>query len=198
MKKRKYRKSLRAEQQAQTRERIVEAAMQLHEEVGPALTSIKAVAEKAGVQRLTVYRHFPDDFSLFQACTSHWFELNPPPDENDWLDIADATERTRNALLAFYRYYRVTEQMWSVSYRDLESVEALHEPMAAFDSYLKQVSDDLLKSWQATGEQKKQLRLTLSHALKFSSWQSLKNEQLGDEKIAMLVTQWLHGISSPA
>ena len=88
--------------------------------------------------------------------------------------------------------------MCSVFFRDLESVAALRQPMAAFESYLKQIRDDLLKSWQVTGEYKNQLRITLSHSLKFSSWQSLKNERLGDEKIAVLVTQWLHGIRPAA
>jgi AcrR family transcriptional regulator len=194
MKKRKYKKSLRAEQQAETRERIVEATMQLHEELGPAHASIKAIAEKAGVQRLTVYRHFPDDVSLFQACTSHWLALHPPPDKADWQDIEDTATRTHHALLAFFRYFRQTEQMWTVSYRDVDAVEAIQEPMAQFQAYLDQVRDDLLKQWPLQGENKKQLRLTLGHALHFPTWQSLKNKSLSDVKIADLVLRWIGGI----
>src|SRR5919106_215329 len=75
-----YRKRLRAQQEAQTRRRITEAAVKLHGTVGPARTTIKGVADEAGVQRATVYRHFPTEESLFEACSSHWRSLNPPPD----------------------------------------------------------------------------------------------------------------------
>ena len=125
MDKRKYTKSKRAEQQLQTKERIVKAVVALHEELGPANTSIKAVAEKAGVQRLTVYRYFPDDVSLFQACTTHWLNLNPPPDATEWANFDSASERSHTALLAFYHYYRQTESMWTGAYRDIEKVAAL-------------------------------------------------------------------------
>ncbi|WP_455366376.1 TetR/AcrR family transcriptional regulator [Kaarinaea lacus] len=194
MKKRKYNKSLRAEQQEQTRDRIVEAAMVLHEELGPAHTSIKAIAEKAGVQRLTVYRYFPDDVSLFHACTSHWLELNPPPDMNEWAEYENATERCHAALLAFYHYYRRTQAMWTVSYRDVDQVTALHEPMMQFETYLDQVCDDLIKAWKQTKNTKKQLQVTLRHALRFSTWQSLNQSKLKDEKIMELVGSWLNGI----
>jgi AcrR family transcriptional regulator len=194
MKKRKYTKTRRAEQQDETRERIVEATVILHEELGPANTSIKAIAEKAGVQRLTVYRHFPDDASLFKACTSHYLGLHPPPNMAEWAEIDNASERSRTALLAFYRYYRRTEKMWSVAYRDVEKVEALQEPMSEFEAYLDLVSDDMVKTWNKTHITKKQLLITLRHGLRFSTWQSLKNTKLNDEKIAELVHAWLAGI----
>ena len=191
MKKRKYNKSLRAAQQDETRERIVEATVKLHEELGPANTSIKAIAEAAGVQRLTVYRHFPDDISLFQACTSHWFELNPPPNMAEWADIENPSERSQTALLAFYRYYRRTEKMWSAAYRDVDKVEAMQGPMGQFEAYLDLVRDDLLASWSAKRNDKKTLALTLRHCLRFSTWTSLKNENLSDNKIVELVMGWV-------
>ena len=156
MKKRKYNKTRRAEQQDETRERIVEATVKLHEELGPANTSIKAIAEEAGVQRLTVYRHFPDDASLFQACTTHYLGLHPPPNMAEWAEIENASERSHAALLAFYRYYRHTEKMWSVAYRDLEKVGALQEPMGQFESYIDMVSEDLVNAWNQTHNIKKQ------------------------------------------
>ena len=195
MNKRKYNKSQRAAGQEQTRARIVEAAMRLHEERGPAHTSIKAVAEEAGVQRLTVYRYFPDDARLFQACTSHWLELNPPPNISKWQDIHNPGKRTYTALLAFYRYYRRTEKMWNASYRDLDKVAALQEPMAKIETYLDGVSDDLVNAWEQTRNAKKQLRITLRHGLRFSTWQSLKGSKLTDEKLAKLVGTWLTGIT---
>jgi AcrR family transcriptional regulator len=191
MKKRKYTQKRRAEQQARTRAEIVEAAMTLHEELGPAGTSIKAVAERAGVQRATVYRYFPDDHSLFEACTSHWLALHPPPVEADWSAIQDAGQLSHAALLAFCRYYRSTEQMWQGAYRDVEQVAALQGPMAQFEAYLDQVRDNLLAAWEAKGARCKRLSVTLRHGLRFSSWQSLRREGLGDRQIADLLLHWL-------
>jgi AcrR family transcriptional regulator len=194
MKKRKYNKTLRAEQQDEPRERIVEAAVKLHEELGPAKTSIKAIAEEAGVQRLTVYRHFPDDVSLFEACTSHYFGAHPPPNMAQWAEIEDAGERSQAALVAFYAYYRLTEKMFTVAYRDVDELEALQKPMGQFEAYLDMVSDDLVTAWHQTHSPKKQLQVTLRHALRFSTWQSLHKTKLKDEKIAELVQKWLVGI----
>lgn len=194
MKKRKYTKTRRAEQQHETRERIVQAAVMLHEQLGPANTSIKAIAEKASVQRLTVYRHFPDDASLFEACTSHYFGLHPPPNMGDWAEIENASERCHTALLAFYRYYRQTQKMMAVAYRDLDKIEELQKPMGQFEGYIDQVSDDLLKTWGQTRTIKNQLRITLRHALRFSTWQSLQKTGLNDKKITELVQGWLVGI----
>ena len=192
MSNRKYTKTRRAEQQDETRDRIIEAIVALHEEFGPANTSIKAVAEKAGVQRLTVYRHFPDDASIFQACTSHWLKLNPPPDFVDWVNIENADEQTYTVLLAFYRYYRQTEKMWSGAYRDVEEIEALRNVMAGFETFLDQVRDNLLASWKVNGKRKKQLSITLRHSLRFTSWQSLKRENLNDKQITELVMSWIY------
>jgi len=191
MKKRKYRKTLRAEKQDATRDKIVEATVELHEEQGPANTSIKAIAERAGVQRLTVYRHFPDEVALFQACTSHYFGEHPPPNMADWANIPDAAERSQAALLAFYRYYRQTEKMFTVAYRDLEQVEALRGPMDHYEAYLDMVRDDLVASWKPEAADQQSLSLTLRHCLRFSTWQALKNEKLSDKKIVELVMRWL-------
>ena len=100
--KRAYRKRRRAEQEEETRLRITEAAVDLHGSVGPARTTVSAIAERAGVQRATVYRHFPDEEALFAACSSHWAALNPPPDPAAWAEIADPDERLRRALSELY------------------------------------------------------------------------------------------------
>lgn len=90
---RRYRKRLRAEQEQQTRQAITEAAVKLHGTLGPARTTVSAIAEEAGVQRATVYRHFPDEPSLFQACSGHYMAMHPPPDPTRWMEIADPAER---------------------------------------------------------------------------------------------------------
>lgn len=193
MEKRKYTKTRRAEQQDGTRARIVEATVKLHEALGPAQTSIKAIAEAAGVQRLTVYRHFPDDASLFDACASRYMELHPPPDPAAWTDIADPAERSAVALLAFYRYYRTTEKMWRGVYRDLGHVAAIGVPLGRFERYLDEMAADLARGWPLPGASKA-LKLTLRHALRFPTWQSLASSGLKDAKITALVRAWLSGL----
>jgi AcrR family transcriptional regulator len=188
MKKRKYQQKARAEQARETRQQIVEATVKLHEELGPANTSIKAIAEEAGVQRLTVYRHFPDEEGLFEACTSHWLGLHPPPPV---MDAGDPQARAEKTLLAVYRYYRQNERMWTVAYRDLEAVEALQAPMAQVEAYFDGMRDELLAAWQPKADKKKPLFQTLRHALRFSTWQSLKTEKLSDKKMVGLVMRWL-------
>ena len=196
MTKRKYTKTRRAQQQDETRARIVDATVKLHESLGPARTTIMAIAEAAGVQRLTVYRHFPDDASLFEACTTRYLELHPPPQPTAWTDIELPGARSRTALLAFCRYYRQTEQMWRVGYRDVDQVAALQAPMNRFEAYLDQVTDDLVQAWHTTPAARKSLKLTLRHALRFTTWQSLKNAKLTDKQIAELVHGWLGGIEN--
>lgn len=191
---RKYTKTRRAEQQDETRARIVEATVKLHEALGPAQTSIMAIAAAAGVQRLTVYRHFPDDASLFEACTTRYLEMHPPPQPSAWADIAPPSERSYTALLAFYQYYRQTEKMWRVAYRDVDQVAALQVPMGRFEAYLDQVTDDLVQAWPTTQAARKPLKLTLRHALRFTTWQSLNSARLKDKQIAKLVQSWLAGI----
>ena len=102
---RKYELKERAERQAETRRRIVDAVVALHRQIGPARTTISAIAERAGVERLTVYRHFADESSLFAACSAHFATEVPPPDPALWSAIRQPRERLRAALLAFYAYY---------------------------------------------------------------------------------------------
>src|SRR6476619_5264376 len=107
--KRKYELRKRAQQQAETRQRITDATMELHRTVGPARTTISEVAKRAGVQRVTVYNHFPDESSLLGACQGHWLELHPPPDAGGWAEIADPRERLHTALSSLYAYFRETQ-----------------------------------------------------------------------------------------
>jgi AcrR family transcriptional regulator len=191
MKKRQYKQKARAKQAQETRQLIVEAAAMLHEKLGPAQTSIKAIADEAGVQRLTVYRHFPDESSLFKACSSHWFGLHPPPAVSDSEDADDAKTQTSKTLRAFYQYYRQTERMWRSLYRDIDEVEELLGPMSQFESYIDAIRDELLTAWKVKAKEKKQLSLTLRHCLRYSTWSSLKNDKLSDKQMVDLVMSWL-------
>src|SRR3954468_19952961 len=115
---RKYEKKRRAELEAETRRRITETAVELHGTLGPARTSISAIAERAGVRRSTVYRHFPDEAALIGACSSHWAAENPVPDMTPWQSIEDPDRRLRTALDELYAYYRRTDQMMDNLHRD--------------------------------------------------------------------------------
>src|SRR5512144_2278163 len=115
---RKYDKKRRAEQETETRRRIVEAVAALHGEIGPARTTIKAIAERAGVERLTVYRHFADEGEIFAACNAHFQAEPPPPHPAAWAGVADPGARLRAALLAFYRHYRGGGDMLANALRD--------------------------------------------------------------------------------
>ncbi|MBS2127065.1 TetR/AcrR family transcriptional regulator [Burkholderia thailandensis] len=191
MTKRRYTLGQRAVSQEETRRRIVEATVDLHQEVGPRDTTISAIAEKAQVQRLTVYRHFPDEAALFAACTSHWFEQNPPPAPSEW-DDQEGHARTLAALHLLYSYYRKTERMWTLACRDEPDVPAMHEPMEKFRNYLASVRDDLVKHLKPKRAAMEHVRLTLGHGLQFSTWQSLARQQ-SDLEIAELVCAWLNG-----
>src|SRR5262245_66426713 len=108
----------RAEQQAETRQRIVEAAVELHSTVGPAATTFSMVAERAGVQRHTLYAHFPDELSLSMACSGHVYEVDPLPDAAAWRGIADRSERLTAGLTAVYAWYERHASLMACVMRD--------------------------------------------------------------------------------
>ena len=188
----------RAESQQETRARIVEATMALHEELGPRRATISAIAERAGVQRLTVYRHFPDEAALFQACTSTWIERHPPPGPADWAGAAPGPARLRAALAALYAYYRRTQRMWRAAFRDEAEVPALRGPMEGFRAHLGTVRGDLLASLAPLPEGRlAPTTAAIGHALAFASWASLAGEGLEDDAMAALVTRWIEATAAP-
>jgi AcrR family transcriptional regulator len=185
---RKYQKIRRAEQEAETRQRIVEAMVALHREVGPARTTISAIAERAGVERLTVYRHFPDERSMFQACTSHYATQVPGPDPAAWVGIEDPAERLRAALLSFYDYYRRAEDVLTHAVRDVPELPALAAVLRPWEEFVAGVREGLLKGWQAKGPPGSRLAAAVSHGLRFETWRSLARvEGLRDDGAADLM-----------
>lgn len=196
MKKRKYRKIRRAEQQAQTRDKIVEAAMALHEELGPRATSISAIAERAGVQRLTVYRHFEDDVAIFQACSSRWLEINPPPDPSLWQQLTPAAQRTEEALRNLYTYYAGNARMLSRVYSDEADVPALQEVIEGFRSYLNGIANDLLNAWQPESKKRKDVKALIKHAVQFFTWKSFSQEKMKERRIAQVMSKCIDRIAS--
>jgi AcrR family transcriptional regulator len=185
---RKYQKKRRAEQESETRQRIVEAMVELHREVGPARTTISAIAERAGVERLTVYRHFPDERSMFEACTTHYATVVPQPDPAEWAEVAEPAERLRAALLEFYRYYRKAEQMLVNAQRDLPQLPALAEVLAPRVQFTETVRRELEDRWSSKGRAQSSLTAAIGHALRFDTWRSLARiERLKDDEIADLM-----------
>lgn len=189
-KKRAYRMRERAKSQEETRLKIVEATMHLHEEIGARATTISAIAERSGVQRLTVYRHFPDEAAVFQACTSHWLSLNPPPGPEIWAGIADARERFRAALSTFYDYFSRTRRMWTKSFQDVAQVPALQPPMAEFAAYLEEVAKALVAGFDEDPD-REVIAATIRHALHFMTWADLEEQGLNDEAKLTVVFYWL-------
>jgi AcrR family transcriptional regulator len=186
---RKYELRQRAEREAETRQRIVEATVALHEEVGGLSASISAIAERAGVTRATVYRHFPDERSLLTACTGHYSAANPPPDPTSWREIADPAVRLRTALAAICAYYRGTEAMSDRASRDMREMPVLREVLAPALAYWESVRDLLAAGWPAPAERLPLVRAAIGHAIAFGTWRSLVREQgLTDEQaIAVMV-----------
>ena len=170
---RRYRKRKRAELEEHTRRRITEAAMRLHGSVGPARTTVSAVAREAGVQRSTVYRHFPTDVELFGACSQHWFSLNPPPDPGAWSGIPDPGERLRTALGELYRWYARAEPMLINVTRDAPLVPAMEAPVQAFRAWLEEMQAALMSGRRERGRDRRRVAAAVALALAFNTWQSL-------------------------
>jgi AcrR family transcriptional regulator len=168
-----YRLKARADRQAAVRLRITEATVELHSTVGPARTTISAVAQQAGVDRLTVYRHFPTRRELFEACSSHARQLHPMPDPDMWAGIADPEHRFKAALATLYTYYEDNEGLLMNVLRDAEIEPLVNELSAPRRAYLARVADRLSTGWQARGRRRTILLGAVAHALEFFTWNSL-------------------------
>src|SRR5918999_173611 len=176
---RRYEKKARAAHEQATRLRIIEAAIGLHGTVGPARTTISAIAERAGVRRATVYRHFPDERALFLGCSGAWRERHPVPDPSTWSAIADPPARVEAALDALYRWYEQAEPMLSALLRDMDAVPIVAELQAGRRAYLAGVEDGLASGWGARGKAARRLRAAIGLALDFFTWRTLDERGLG-------------------
>lgn len=180
-----YRKRARAEQEEQTRLRITESAVALHGDLGPARTSMSAIAEHAGVRRSTLYRHFPDEASVFAACSAHWMAANPPPDPSVWAAIEDPDERLRTALSDLYAFYGRTAGMMEKLLRDEETVPVVKQSFAQFHGYVRTVGDLLMTRRGLRGRARSRVSAAIGHSLSFATWSSLVREQGLDDAQAV-------------
>ncbi len=178
VKKRRYDMKKRAEQQRETRRRIVEATVELHRTRGPAHTTVKEIAQRAGVNRLTVYNNFPDIADLLRACSRRWTEQNPAPDPTPWEEICDPEARLRTALTELYGYYASTEPMRANVLRDAETMPELAALLeGTVVPYLEAVRELLAEGWEVRGEgRRRRLLATLKLAIDFQTWRSLERE----------------------
>jgi AcrR family transcriptional regulator len=168
---RSYTLKRRAEKQAETRRRIVEAAVDLHSSIGPAATTISMIAERAGVQRHTFYSHFPDERSMLMACSGHSLELDPLPDAARWLEIADPAERLRVGLRAVYDWFARNESLVACVLRDAEVHELVREISAL------RYGPGIAAWHEALGAGlKDKQRAMLALALSFHTWRTLRRE----------------------
>lgn len=186
-----YQKKKRAEREAETRRRIVEAAVALHTSVGPARTTISAIAAEAGVQRHTVYSHFPEEAALFAACTSHWAQLHPFPPPDPWEAEADPLERLARALRDVWAWYADVEPDLELFLRDAELIPAVRGDMTRYAERLTAIADGLAAELGGS----KPVRAAVGHALAFETWRSLvRREGLTTaraiESMLALVDRW--------
>jgi AcrR family transcriptional regulator len=173
--------------------------MELHEEVGPAQTTISAVAERAGVERPTVYRHYATERDLLRACQAHFLALHPYPDPALWATIADPEERLRTALRALYTRNHGAEAMTVNLLRDAPSMPTLAELIEAIPVYLRSARDLLTEPWGLSGERRVLLEATIGHALDFETWRSLVRRQgLSDEQAIDLMMQLVTQVANAA
>jgi AcrR family transcriptional regulator len=183
-----YQLKRRAERQDATRQRIVEATVELHQTVGGAGATISAIAERAGVERLTVYRHFPDERSLLTACTGHYLAQHPAPDPTPWQQIDDPEARLRTGLTEIYAYHRRTEQMSIHAVHDMEDMPVLRELLEPVQAHWARTRDILACAWAEEGQAQAVVSAAIGHALDFSTWRSLvRGQGLEDAQVVDLM-----------
>ena len=176
----------RALRQSETRKRITQAAVELHQQVGPLHTTITAIAQRAGVERLTVYRHFPDEASLHEACQQHFFAAHALPNLMLWREISPFPNRLEVGLTELYEYWDQTHEMFSSVLRDHE-VDPERSGAGVVD-FISRAHDALLDGEDISGQLGQRLRAFVGHAVHFYTWRSLvRGQGLSNAEAARLM-----------
>jgi AcrR family transcriptional regulator len=158
---------------------------------------MSAVARRAGVERRTLYRHFPTEADLFVACSSHYFTANPWPDLGSWRAIRDPQQRLERALDELYAYYERTEPMFSNVLRDTELVDFARDAVAPLHAYLEEAAEILAIGRPVRGRRRQLLEGALRHALAFPSWHSLTTNGITRPDAAKLITALVDAAATP-
>ena len=190
----------RAERQRETRRKIVEATVALHRTQGPANTTVSEIAQRAGVNRLTVYNHFPDMTDLLKACSRSWTEQHPAPDPTPWAQISDPQRRLRTALTELYGFYARTEPMRGNVLRDVETMPELAALLeGSVVPYLEAVRELLAEGLEVSDDRRRRLFATLKLAIDFHTWRSLeRGSGLGrKEAVEVMVEAVRSAVSRP-
>jgi AcrR family transcriptional regulator len=194
--KRGYTLRARARRQEDVHHRITLAAVHLHGTVGPARTTMSEIAKLAGVQRATVYNHFPTELDLIDACSSHWFAENPPPDPTSWTEISDPGRRAETALTAMYGYYDRGKPMLEKVLRDATLVAALGEILEQkWSPMMEGIVELLAQGWES---REPELRACLRVALDFFTWRTLATSGLANDDAARLMATWIGSNRKPS
>jgi AcrR family transcriptional regulator len=171
---RKYELKRRATTQARTRQRIVEAAVALHTTIGPVRTTVSSIAERAGVQRHTVYNHFPDEQSLGLACSGLFVEQYPLPDPTQWLRIADGEQRLRRGLAELYVYFEANADRIAPILRDAEEDALVRQLLnLRVTPQLTRIRDVLADAFTARRAAKARLLSVLDLFVSLQTWRVL-------------------------
>ena len=188
----KYELKRRAERQEENRRRITEAAVELHTTVGVARTTISEIAERAGVQRRTVYNHFPDERDLLTACMGHYWAVNPLPDPGPWEEISDPEARLRSALGEVFAFYGRHERLLVNFAADAHVNPTVREVAEPYYRHWERMRDVLAAAWEEArdGQQRSVLGAALDLALDFQTWRTLVHRGgIGDEQAVGLMVE---------
>jgi AcrR family transcriptional regulator len=192
---RRYQLKQRAQRQADTRRRIVEATVALHVERGLVATQMTDIAQRAGVDRVTVYRHFPEPASLFKACAAHYYQAHPPPDPTAWAAIEDPEARLRHGLVEVYGYWADNAAMAANVLRDVPVLGHLCVGRRLLG--LQRDATAVLTSGWPPADQPA-LAATIRVAVDFYTWQRLVGEQgLSQQAAVELAVSWTRCLASP-
>lgn len=179
----------------QTRERIVAAAFGLHATIGPSHTTIRAIADHAGVQRHTVYAHFPDLDSLYEACTTHGIRSSGMPEPDGWRAIDRPIDRFRHGLTEMVAWYRANEQMLGNILFDVDPSAPPPTAPDPFEVRMRLLLDVLVEGWQLEPDRRRTLEAVAGHALAFTTWRSLAAGGLGDEQVVTVLVGFIESVA---
>jgi len=169
---REYKMVKRREKVDQTRRRIAKATYELHSTIGPAMTTIALIADRAGLPRQTVYRNYATQVELFRSCIAFGLELNPLPDPDRWHSVTDPGERLQVGLTQLYQWFEAGEPVLTNTMRDFGAVQESAEAMQPVGEVFRHIYETLSQGWESS-----RVSPLLSLAVDFATWRKLSRGQ---------------------